>query len=249
MQRRALLKAVFGSVLVFPTLGFSRAPQKGRDASLATPLSQRPIRPLYLTMDDGYEHVDTVIKELEETPIPVTFFPTGSALREHPAAWKKLYAMGFEFGCHTYDHPFASRLTLDQFRSQLKRFLVAYTEVLGEKAAKDLKYFRFPYGDSGGSRRAKFRQIVEEEFGWHIIGWDLSLSDVFPLSVRSHKSVQDVTKQFAYRVGQRDIVLMHFVKPDYLTLADLQREATRLHYKFTRLSEHEHLDKAGVVGR
>lgn len=254
MKRRAVLWGLLPHAL---TLSFMSLPQRTlAEETTAIPPSvafkgqkPKPFRPIYLTMDDGYEHVDTVIKETRELGIPVTFFPTGQALREHPDSWRALYADGHEFGCHTYSHPFASKLSVPEFRAELLKCKNTLAVVLGPEAAKNIKYFRFPYGDSGGHKRTQFRHIVTDEFGWHIIGWDLSLSDVFSPGTAHKHSSKELAQQFTYRVGQNDVVLMHFVAPDYKSLEELQSAALKLRYRFARLDEHPKIDKAGVIGQ
>lgn len=203
--------------------------------------------PVYLTMDDGYQHVDQVLADTRTLGIPVTFFPAGQALEEHPAAWQALYNDGHEFGCHTFSHPQCSHLSVDAFRHELDQFKKAASNVLGHEAVAQLQYFRFPYGDTGGHRSAEFRRVVREEYGWHVVGWDVSLDDVFPHHSSPRRSPEDFGRALVHWAKPDDIFLMHFVRPDAFSLRALHDMGALHGLQFLPLSSYPPRDRWGGV--
>src|SRR3546814_9759121 len=64
-------------------------------------------RMLALTFDDGpdAEWTPKILKVLESTRTPATFFVIGENALEHPGLLQRIVADGDEIGNHTYDHP------------------------------------------------------------------------------------------------------------------------------------------------
>lgn len=244
MNRRSALAALVLSVLYIKT-----AHAKAMKSPAGADASERSPGSLYLTMDDGYRHIETVIEDLKQCPIPVTFFPTGEALRGNKRAWQELSAAGHEFGCHTYSHVAASNLSTSEFAEQLTKFKETAIQVLGTESAEAMRYFRFPYGDFGKKLQPEFSQIVTEDFGWKIIGWDLCISDEFPAGTATRRSTTEFADMFARHVRADDVILMHFVNPDYLSIPHLVARAKQLNLEFKRLSTHPNLAHCGAVGR
>src|SRR3546814_7882276 len=89
-------------------------------------------RMLALTFDDGpdAEWTPKILKVLESTRTPATFFVIGENALEHPGLLQRIVADGDEIGNHTYDHPNLATWSEEPTRLQLnatQRLVQAYT--------------------------------------------------------------------------------------------------------------------------
>jgi delta-lactam-biosynthetic de-N-acetylase len=72
---------------------------------------QKPVagrKVVYLTMDEGYEYLDNTTKILDTAKakgVKITFFISGSYLRNNPAKVKRMVAEGHIVANHTNNHP------------------------------------------------------------------------------------------------------------------------------------------------
>jgi len=98
-----------------------------------------------LTFDDGSDgtNIPVILKILKTYNIKATFFITGKAAMNHPLKIKSIVAAGHAIGNHSYSHPYFTRITTTQMKSQLDR-TENYIRTLTGKTTKP--YFRPPYG-------------------------------------------------------------------------------------------------------
>lgn len=122
---------------------------------------------LYLTIDDApSQDLPPKVDRLRAAGVPALFFCEGQKLDANPDVARETIAAGYHLGNHLYSHPYASELSVAEFRDELER-----TEALIEAAydaagvERPAKLFRFPYGDQGGDNKVEFQTILDE-FGF-----------------------------------------------------------------------------------
>ena len=216
--------------------GISASAPETQTNTIAAFVPHPEVKPIFLTMDDGFHHLPDVLADIRTTQIPLSLFPTGEALSLHKASWKLLFEEGVDFGCHSYSHRQTSTVSFDSFRRDIDKFMDVAANVIGVEGARNIKFYRFPFGDAGGHRKDEFRRIIAEEYGWRIAGWDVSLADTFPLGAATFESQAAYGKHFASLVKPGDIVLLHFKKPDAFCLPKLLETADALGYQFMPIS-------------
>lgn len=98
-----------------------------------------------LTFDFGSDagNVNRILQILADRGVKSTFFSTGSAAANYPAALASVVAQGHEIGNHSYSHPYFTQLTPAQMSDELIRAATAIRNATGQ-APKP--YFRPPYG-------------------------------------------------------------------------------------------------------
>lgn len=116
----------------------------------------------YLTIDDGPSKNTKKILDylLEKDIIPVMFF-WGERVEE--AREHAIYAIqkGAYIGNHTYSHPYFSKISLEQCIEEIERQEEVINALFKEAGVKrEVKIFRFPYGDKGGENRAALQEYL-----------------------------------------------------------------------------------------
>ncbi len=98
-----------------------------------------------LTFDAAYgsEETKEIIGILKENNISATFFLVGFWVDKYPDLVKLLGESGVEIGTHSNTHPYMSKLSGEQIRSELQLSVDKIKKITG----KDVKVFRPPYGD------------------------------------------------------------------------------------------------------
>lgn len=105
-----------------------------------------------LTFDDGPDRYDTpvLLEGLAQRGVPVTFFVLGDRAEWYPGVLRQAYEQGHEIGCHSYDHPDLTDLTVAQIRDQFEKSYAALDAVCGEGT----EYLvRPPYGSTDSQTR------------------------------------------------------------------------------------------------
>ena len=99
-----------------------------------------------LTFDFGSDagNLSRILQILADKGVKSTFFATGEAATNNPAAVRSVVTQGHEIGNHSYSHPYFTKLTSAQMADELARASTAIRNATGQ-APKP--YFRPPYGD------------------------------------------------------------------------------------------------------
>lgn len=106
-----------------------------------------------LTIDDSPSPLMRERLEfLRPLGIPVLWFCRGDNLRERPDVGIQALQDGHTLGNHSWDHPFFSKLSVDDACRQIDR-TETLLEAIHEQAGipRDVRCFRFPYEDRIGS--------------------------------------------------------------------------------------------------
>lgn len=123
-----------------------------------------------LTFDDGPDlrFTPQVLDILKASGVKATFFLLGKKAEEHPDIVKRIVREGHVIGNHSYRHPQFTKLTVEQFASEIEQA----EEVLNRLAGYRPKLVRPPYGaiDEGELQWAKDR-------GYIIVNWNVDSLD------------------------------------------------------------------------
>ena len=125
-----------------------------------------------LTFDFGSDagNLSRILQILADKGVKSTFFATGEAATNNPAAVRSVVTQGHEIGNHSYSHPYFTKLTSAQMADELARASTAIRNATGQ-APKP--YFRPPYGDYN----AAVLQAVGNAGYPHTIMWTIDTVD------------------------------------------------------------------------
>ncbi len=104
--------------------------------------------------------VDRVLSLLGERNILATFFVLGEVAASHPLIVKKIAAAGSEVACHGYHHELVSRLTPEQFRSDIRRAKALLEDLTGQGVIG----YRAPSFSIGRAQAWAYDILLEEGF-------------------------------------------------------------------------------------
>lgn len=119
----------------------------------------------YLTIDDAPSpDTSNKIKVLKDFDITALWFCLGKNLELHPDAAIELIKNGHIIGNHSYNHPFFSKINLDQAKEEITKTEVIIDNLYSTaRTYRPAKLFRFPYGDRGTEKQHKnFTQFLKK---------------------------------------------------------------------------------------
>jgi peptidoglycan/xylan/chitin deacetylase (PgdA/CDA1 family)/LysM repeat protein len=151
-----------------------------------------------LTFDIGSDvtNVPRILDVLADHGVKSTFFATGQAATNYPAALRTVVAHGHELGNHSYSHPSFPSLTNVQIADQLSRAAAAIRNTTGRAPRP---YFRPPFG----AYDARVLQAVGDAGYGHTIMWTI---DTVDWRGRTSTVIRDTVLT---RASPGAIVLMH----------------------------------------
>ncbi|HEX9066424.1 MAG TPA: polysaccharide deacetylase family protein [Streptosporangiaceae bacterium] len=210
MPRRAL--AIAGSLAVILGLGLFAAP-----AALAAPAGPRPApsgltgtdwtavpnpaKIVALTFDAGAnaDGVASILSTLTSQHVPATFMLTGAFTKAYPAQARAIVAAGERVGDHSMTHPYFTKLTDAQMRSQVRDAENVIKSVTG---ADPWPWFRFPYGDENAHTISVVNSTGYVPIRWTVdtLGWKGTSGGI---------TVQTVINRVLASLQPGEIVLMH----------------------------------------
>lgn len=98
-------------------------PAQAATTGRARAANRRSSKVVYLTFDDGpsAQYTPQVLRVLKKHHAKATFFMIGTNARSNPALVRRVRAEGHAVGNHTWSHPWLTRLSSSQVRSQIQR--------------------------------------------------------------------------------------------------------------------------------
>ncbi len=126
------------------------------------------------------EGLEEIIQVLQEEGVQVTFFLTGTWLKNHPAAAKLILEQGHEIGNHTLNHANLLYLTEKEIRHEIDGFIEAAEEILEYRPV----LFRPPLGLYNGiilqhAWKNRCRTVL-----WSVESYDYLSRDAAEVSAR-----------------------------------------------------------------
>jgi len=154
---------------------------------------------IYLTFDDGYSQRNTllILDTLERYDIPATFFIEGQFMQENRVAVKRI-AEEQILANHTMCHCDITKLTNDEFISDIKEFEELAYSITGKEITK---FFRPPMGYINEEK-----EKLLYDMGYMIFMWNVKIYDYVH---NDDKGVDYVVNNIVKRVKNGSIILMH----------------------------------------
>jgi hypothetical protein len=116
----------------------------------------------YMTIDDA-PSVDFLdkINYLYKKKIPAIIFCLGENLVKHKSQVIKAIRLGFIIGNHCYEHKKLSESSLTNAKNQI----LSTDQIINglykkARVKRPSKFFRFPYGDTGGKHKGAIKKIL-----------------------------------------------------------------------------------------
>lgn len=190
---------------------------------------------LALTFDAGAnaDGVDRILPILVQNDIRGTFFLTGKFIEKFPQAVQAIKKSGAEFGNHSYDHPYFTKLTSERIAAEISGAEDAFSRQGGEF----LPLFRSPYGDRNAGTLASISEAGYLNIRWTVdsLGWK---------GTSGGMSKEKVQSQVLTKAASGAIIMMHLgSNPDDKThldseaLPEIIAQLKADGYEFKTLSE------------
>ncbi|MCS7461790.1 polysaccharide deacetylase family protein [Paenibacillus doosanensis] len=131
---------------------------------------------------------------MEKYDVRATFFVVGRLAEKHPAVIKRMHKEGHVVGNHTYNHALLTKLSVEQFQSQIAKTQIIVKNAIGYTP----RLIRPPYGE-----------ILESQLLWAsknnyvIVNWNVDSKDWKQLSQ------EQVTDNILSHAASGSIVLQH----------------------------------------
>jgi peptidoglycan-N-acetylglucosamine deacetylase len=157
-----------------PKVSWRSAPGLPPVAPQLIPHGSRARRAIALTFDAcqaakpaGYDR--KIIRLLEQTHTPATFFLGGKWMESHPEATRELVRNPlFELGNHSYSHPHLPRLSESDIRREIRR----PQDIMFTLTGKQGVLFRAPYGEYDNRVLRIAGQAGLTEIQWEVVSGD-----------------------------------------------------------------------------
>lgn len=143
-----------------------------------------------------------VLRTLDRSGAPATFFPTGRFAERHPDAVRAM-ARRHGVGSHSHTHPHFSRLT----RAEVEEEVTAADRALRATGTVPLPFFRFPYGETTPQAIAHVNSL-----GFADIEWTTDTKGY--LGTPGGMTVQQAVKRVADVLRPGAIIQMHIGSAD-----------------------------------
>jgi peptidoglycan/xylan/chitin deacetylase (PgdA/CDA1 family) len=150
----------------------------------------------YLTIDDvPTRYTKKKLDYLLSKRIPAILFCRGELIKRKMDIVIYAIKKGFIIGNHSYNHPYFSKITLEEARWQIEETDKLIEEAYKKaKAKRKVKLFRFPYGDEGNgdfetkrkNKHAKEIQKILKELNYK------NLDSYLPKEIKEHKKDKDI---------------------------------------------------------
>ncbi|QUL52410.1 polysaccharide deacetylase family protein [Paenibacillus tritici] len=149
-----------------------------------------------LTFDDVPDprYTPQLLNVLRKYKVKATFFVVGSRAEKHPALVARMIREGHAVGNHSYNHPEFSKVSMNEFRTQIIRTENIIQLLAGYKP----KLIRPPYGDIS-EPQLKWAK----SHGYKLVNWNVDSLDWRGLSKAQ------VKKNILSRAGRGAIILQH----------------------------------------
>src|SRR5205807_4163293 len=153
-----------------------------------------------LTFDAGAnaDGVPSILRTLQATGTPATFFLTGKWVQTYPQLALEI-GHGYQVGNHTYDHPYLPQLPDAAVR---KEIVAAGTMIASATGHDPRPLFRFPYGDGDARTIA-----IANQLGYSCIQWTVDTKGWRGIS--GGQTVDSVVSRVMANLEPGEIVLMH----------------------------------------
>lgn len=142
----------------------------------------------------GNEQTDTLLQILKEKNVTATFFLVGDWVDKYPDSVKKIASMGHDVENHSSTHPYMTKLSEEELRSEITNC----NEKIKALTGKCPTLLRPPYGDYNN-------QVVKaiKAEGMYCIQWDIDSLDW------KDPTPQQMIDKISSKLQSGSIILMH----------------------------------------
>jgi len=181
---------------------------KGKDISQV----KTDKKAIALTFDGGAnaDGVERILSILKDNGIKGTFFLTGQFIEKYPDKTKLILESGGEVGNHSYSHPYFTKLTDKEIKTELERTESGFSKL----NATFQPFFRFPYGDRNEETISKINEDGYIAIRWTVdsLGWK---------GASGGMTKESVENRVISKTAPGAIILMHLgTNPDDKTQLD-----------------------------
>lgn len=178
-----------------------------------------------VTVDDckNQKYLYAVFELCQALEVPITFFPSGYAIKEEDAQlWQQVAASNCEIGCHAYAHDSMPDMTTTGMLQTLLRSQERLDSVLGYHYG--MQVMRPPYGrlESENATRKTVLSRIEQAGFLKVVLWDVSCTDA---------------EECIKKVQNGSILLFHAEKKDYACLEQLLPQLLEEGYQLVTVSD------------
>lgn len=150
---------IFLFLLSIYTLGYS---QSASQKKMAVTIDDLPLQGMgKYSVEQVTKTTDRLLSKIAEMKSPVTAFVIGNKImtdgKPDPrkiAMLEKWLDAGLDLGNHTYSHPSANKVSIDEYKKDILAGDQAIRNII-ERKGKTLKHFRYPYLQTGRSIETK----------------------------------------------------------------------------------------------
>lgn len=128
------------------------------------------IEKILLTFDDGPNPATTekILGVLNEEHIRGLFFCVGNNVKRYPELTKITVNAGHTLGNHTFNHRVITKLTTDDFRTEI----LTTNQVIEETTGVKPKYFRPPHGRFNFNLSSRLSEFHLKNVMWTLLPYD-----------------------------------------------------------------------------
>ncbi|OPX23126.1 MAG: hypothetical protein B1H03_02540 [Planctomycetales bacterium 4484_113] len=202
IELTTLLLALLALAAALPHSGLAFAPGSMLPGTKQH-LRRSPARVVALTFDDGPDADFTlpIAELLHSRGVKAAFFFLGRRIAEHQDVARRVAALGFELGNHSYDHPDMTEISTAEVEHQLDET----NRLLSQVAAVSPRFFRPPYG----SFNARVLTLAEAR-GMSTVLWSVDSRDW------AEPDPAKISSRVLAAVRPGAIILLHSTHPQTL---------------------------------
>ncbi|MDD3468014.1 MAG: polysaccharide deacetylase family protein [Campylobacterales bacterium] len=191
---------------------------------------------IFLTVDDGWNHKQTILDIANHYKVPLNLFIIGKVIEKDPKVWQNAIEKGHMLGSHTYNHHKLSKIDEETIEIDFKDYKKCVINTLGHETFDKIKFFRYPYGDTGNRLTKPTTKKMIEDSGWKTSWWNMDLSFAsYSYGVRAYKDPNDQLTYFSRNIKHISVPLFHFKDPDVKAIELIIKYGLENGYKFSRL--------------
>ncbi len=229
MDRRLFTKLCLGGAATVLSAG---------NTEISTPRDAE----IFLTVDDGWNYKRQILDIANHYNVPLNLFIIGKVIEKDPRVWQEALERGHMLGSHTYNHHKLSRVDEEVICQDFKDYKKCVLNSLGRESFEKIKFFRYPYGDTGNKETKPTTKQLIADNGWKTSWWNMDLSFAsYSYGVRAYKSPDEQLAYFSKNLRYINVPLFHFKDPDVRAIELVIKFGLENGYKFARLDSKKSL--------
>ena len=184
---------------------------------------------IYLTFDAGYENgnIEKILDVMKSENVKGAFFVLGNLIEKNPMLIKRMVDEGHIVCNHTYTHKDMTKLSEEEFATELDRLNTSFTKCTGQEMAR---YYRPPEGKFS-EKSLKWAQ----KLGYKTIFWSFAYAD---WDNDKQMDPHSAKEKILSNIHNGAVLLLHPTsKTNALILEDVIRELKAQNYEFGTLDE------------